>query len=104
MKVFRMAIVLGLACAAVWAAPSIAGCLFYMAALDNVDSDDGKPTLIAISNPGNGPATVHLDERTPDEIWVTAQSVTIAARSDDDGVGGAGTFTVTSTPVQGGGT
>ena len=84
------------ACAGVSMAPSIAGCLFYTAALDNVDSDDGKPSLIAVSNPGDAPANVHLDERTADEAWVTAQALTIAGTS-------AGSFTVTSTPVQGGG-
>jgi len=67
--------------------PSINGCLFYTAMLDNVDSDDVKPSLIIITNPGQGKAMVRLEERSAGQAWTTSQSIAVAG-------GSAGSFTV----------
>ena len=77
---------------------SIAGCLFYTAALDNIDSDDASPTLIVVTNPQQGRAMVRLEQRTDDQpllqVWAVAQSFAIEG-------GRARSFTVTSQPLQG---
>ena len=66
--------------------PGINGCLFYTALLDNVDSDDAEPSLIVVTNPGQGQAMVHLEERTPGQPWTAAQSMMVVG-------GRAGSFT-----------
>jgi hypothetical protein len=78
----------------------IAGCLFYTAALDNIDSDDSSPTLILVTNPQQSRAMVRLEQRTDSQpspsgqVWAVAQSFAV------DG-GRARSFTVTSRPLEG---
>ena len=64
-------------CATAELQASIAGCLFYTAVLDNVDTDDGKPTLIVVTNPGPTTATVELEERGAGSPWATAQAISV---------------------------
>lgn len=71
---------------------SLSGCLFYFTILDNVTSDDGKPTLIVVTNPGASPATVTLQVRSAPGAWIDSNPITIAA-------GGAGSFTTAKIPV-----
>ena len=62
---------------------SATGCLFYVAILDNVTSDDDKPTLIVVTNPGPDTANVQLQERTttgPDP-WSDPAPIAVAAGS-----------------------
>lgn len=79
---------------------SIAGCLFYTAALDNIDSDDASPTLIVVTNPQQSRAMVRLEQRTDSrpspsgQVWAVAQSFAIEG-------GRARSFTVTSQPLEG---
>jgi hypothetical protein len=61
--------------------PSINGCLFYTTMLDNVDSDDVRPSLIIITNPGQGMAMVRLEERSAGQPWTTVQSTAVAGGS-----------------------
>jgi hypothetical protein len=48
---------------------SFAGCIFYAAQLDNVDSDDGQPSTIIITNPGTAPVNVTVEARAPGQPW-----------------------------------
>jgi hypothetical protein len=68
-------------CADVEAHASITGCLFYVATLDNVTSDDGKPTLIVVTNPGQDVAMVQLQERTAPGAWSNPTVVPVAPGS-----------------------
>ncbi len=87
--------------------PGITGCLFYTAVLDNVDSDDGKPTLIMITNAGGTRATVELEERGAASEWVVTQTVTVEPGSANSfsvvahavSASGAGAPTGPSAPV-----
>jgi IgGFc binding protein len=79
-------------CATAELQPSIAGCLFYTAVLDNVDADEGKPTLIVVTNPGDADATVELEERAAGSEWMVAQSIPVPARS-------ANSFSVVAAPI-----
>ena len=82
-------------CAAGEAHASATGCLFYIAILDNVTSDDDRPTLIVVTNPGPGTATVTLQERSAGapSAWSEAASIAIAA-------GSAASFTAVKPQVQ----
>jgi hypothetical protein len=61
---------------------SITGCLFYIAILDNVDSDQAKPTLIIVTNPSTTmTAIVQLQERTDPRTWSDPPSIAVAAGS-----------------------
>jgi len=79
-----------------------AGCLFYTAALDNLDTEDLKPTLIVVTNPGLTRATVYLQQRadsqasgqSPTQTWPVVQNATING-------GSAGSFTFAGQPLQG---
>jgi hypothetical protein len=81
------------ACQTVEVHPSINGCLFYTAMLDNVDSDDTKPTLIVVTNPGPGTAPVRLEERAAGLPWTTVQAIAIEGNS-------AGSFSVTDRHIE----
>jgi hypothetical protein len=72
---------------------SITGCLFYLTILDNVTSDDGKPTLIAVTNPGTSPATVTVQQRPAPGMWTNSDPITVAP-------GSAGSFTIIELPVE----
>jgi hypothetical protein len=72
---------------------SITGCLFYLAILDNVTSDDGKPTLIAVTNPGTSRATVTLQQRSATGMWIDSDPITVDT-------GSAGSFTIVKAPVE----
>jgi hypothetical protein len=58
---------------------SATGCLFYIAVLDNVASDDYKPTLIVVTNPGPDDANVKLQERTMQGTWSEPPLVVVRA-------------------------
>lgn len=81
------------ACAAGEVRASITGCLFYLTILDNVTSDDGKPTLIAVTNPGPSPATVTVQQRSSLGVWTDSDPITVAP-------GRAGSFTIAKAPVE----
>jgi len=72
---------------------SATGCLFYIAMLDNVTSDDDKPALIIVTNPGPDSAMVTLQERTPDNQWSSPTPIVISAAS-------AASFTAVKPQVQ----
>ncbi|HET6150198.1 MAG TPA: IgGFc-binding protein [Polyangia bacterium] len=86
------------ACAAAELATGNAGCLFYTAVLDNLDSDDGKPTLIVVANPGQTRTPVYLQQRTDGQTsppsWEVVQTTWISG-------GGASSFTVVDHPLEG---
>jgi hypothetical protein len=75
---------------------SITGCLFYLTILDNVTADDGKPTLIAVTNPGPSPATVTVQQRSSPGEWTDSDPITVTP-------GSAGSFTIVKAPVEAGG-
>jgi hypothetical protein len=81
-------------CAALRMATTIAGCMFYAAALDNVDSDDTQPTLFVVTNVGDAVAHVWLKRRGVDSDWAPTDLRTIDP-------GKAQTFTMVADPVQG---
>ena len=72
---------------------SITGCLFYLTILDNVTSDVGKPTLIAVTNPGTSPATVTMQKRSAPGVWTDSDPMTVGAAS-------AGSFTIVRAPIE----
>jgi hypothetical protein len=82
-------------CAAGEMHASATGCLFYFALLDNVTSDDDRPTLIVVTNPGPDSAMVTLQERTPGApgAWSDAATNAIPA-------GKAASFTAVKPVVQ----
>ncbi len=80
-------------CADVEAHASITGCIFYVATLDNVTSDDDKPTLIVVTNPGPDKAMVQLQQRTVPGSWSNPTAVSVAA-------GGATSFSVVKPQVE----
>jgi len=81
------------ACADGELAASITGCLFYFTILDNVTSDDGKPTLIVVTNPSPSPATVTLQQRSAPGTWTDSDSIIVTG-------GSAGSFSVVKTPIE----
>ena len=72
---------------------SISGCLFYVTVLDNVASDDDKPTLIVVTNPGETTAMVQLQERAEPGSWTNPAPVPVPA-------GSATSFSVVKEQVQ----
>src|SRR4029079_8109681 len=68
-------------CAAGEMHASATAVLFYIAILDNVASDDDRPTLIVVTNPGPDSAMVTLQERAPGApaTWSDAATSTIPA-------------------------
>ncbi len=98
------------ACEAVEENPnSLLGCSFYTFDLDNVTSDDGLPTSLLVTNPGQVPATATLERREgPDAMWTTAQTMRVSPRQsarfevpkghlEGDGLEARGAFRVTTT-------
>ena len=65
-------------CAAGETHASATGCLFYIAILDNVASDDDKPTLIVVTNPGPDERDGEAAESAPARPAPGATPVTIA--------------------------
>ena len=56
-----------------------AGCLFYTAEVDNVDSDADLATSFLVTNPGGASAMAVLQRRGTSEPWVAVAEASIAA-------------------------
>lgn len=55
------------------------GCRFYGAQVDNIDQEDGKPTMLLISNPATAPAQVRVEMREPGAGWTPARETIVEA-------------------------
>jgi hypothetical protein len=88
------------ACATAEADPNaIEGCSFYTFDLDNVASDDGLPTSLLVTNPGQVPATAMLERRDgpgDSESWSAVQTMRVSPRQ-------SARFTVPQGHLEGGG-
>ena len=60
---------------------SFAGCLFYTVQADNVDTDVAAPTSYLVTNPGDEPATVALQQADGNGMWIPPAPTKVAPRT-----------------------